>query len=322
MANIVNAKKYLTKDEISLLMKKSDWKALWEVFQTWAWIAMAFLLAGLFPNPLTIVIVLFILGGKQLALAIIMHDASHRALFKSRAINDFVGNWLGGYPILQDCDRYRDYHLKHHVVTGLDDDPDLNLTVGYPAGKGSMLRKLARDLFGLTGIKANFGVLLMHFGFLEYTLGGVVVKIDQNGRALRNILKTGFKNLKGPVIMNLFLFGILWLTGAPWLYLLWVGAMLTTFQFSLRIRSIAEHSIVPDQKDPLKNTRTTYANFFERILFAPHHVNYHAEHHLLMTVPPYNLPKLHKLVQQRGFFKEGLLAKNYWEVFRLATAGK
>lgn len=313
----MTVKDYLTKEEIALLIEKNDLRAAWEVAQTWLWIAGAFALAGFFPNVLTIIIALFILGGKQLGCAIIMHDASHRSLFNSRRLNDWVGNWLGGYPILHDADRYRPYHLKHHTVTGTADDPDLNLTVGYPARLASMLRKIGRDLSGATGVKGYFGVILMHLGILEYTLGGTVVRVKEK-RSFVNWLKLSFGHLWGPLLSNLVLFGILWLCGAPWLYLLWVGAILTTFQFSLRIRSIAEHSVVPNQLDPMQNTRTTYASWWERILFAPHYVNYHAEHHLLMTVPCYNLPRMHKLLLERGFYKNGVLAFNYWEVVRKA----
>ncbi len=310
---------YLSKEEIKQLLKKSDLKAAIEFLHTWLWIAFAFALAGFFPNPFTIIISMFILGGKQLACAIIMHDCSHRSMFTSNGANDFWGNWLGGYPILHDTIRYRPYHLTHHVKTGTTEDPDLSLTKGYPTTIASFIRKVVRDLLGATGIKGYIGVLAMHFGILKYELGGRIEKLNQKGRNIGEIISTSIKNLAGPVTANLILFGILWLAGAPWLYLLWVGSLLTTYNFSIRIRSIAEHSVVPDQLDDMRNTRTTYANFFEKILFAPHHVNYHAEHHLLMTVPSYNLPAMHQLIKERGYFRDGgLLENNYVSIIKLA----
>jgi fatty acid desaturase len=77
--------------------------------------------------------------------------------------------------------------------------------------------------------------------------------------------------------------------------------------------------VVPDRTDNHLNTRTTYANFVEKMLFAPHHVNYHAEHHLLMTVPSYNLPRMHRLLKERGYFDKGLLKQNYLEIIKLAV---
>jgi fatty acid desaturase len=309
---------YLTSDEIKLIMQKSDWKAAFEIFHTWAWIAFAFALVGFFPNPFTVLISLFILGGKQLACAIILHDCSHDSMFTNRKLNRFVGNWYGAFPIFHDVDKYRPYHLQHHINTGLDDDPDVPLTTGYPTTRISMVRKFLRDLFGPTGIKSNIAVLLMQLGFVKYALNGKAEWISLKGRNGGEVISKALKNLAGPVAANSILFLILWALGQPWLYLLWIGAMLTTNNFSLRVRSMAEHSMVEDRTNPQKNTRTTYANFIERILFAPHHVNYHAEHHLCMGAPSYNLPLMHKLLVERGFYKEGSLAQNYLDIVKLA----
>ncbi|MEO0474239.1 MAG: fatty acid desaturase [Bacteroidota bacterium] len=160
---------------------------------------------------------------------------------------------------------------------------------------------------------------MMQLDYLEYSLGGKLVRIDQSQRSWKAFWQTFFRNLSGPIIANLVLLGILTIVASPWLYCLWLAAYLTTFQFVLRIRSMAEHSVVEDSTDPLRNTRTTYANWIERMLFAPYHVNYHVEHHMLMAVPSYRLPYMHRLLKERGFYKKGLLAPNYWSVVKLAT---
>lgn len=303
-------------------MEKSDLKAALEILHTWAWIAFAMALVYFFPNILTVVIGLFILGGKQLACAIIMHDASHYSLFTNKKLNEFVGNWLGGYAIMNDVERYRPYHQEHHLNTGLDTDPDLSLTKGYPTTVASMIRKIVRDLVGATGIKTQLALLAIHFGVLKYTLAKEIIRIKNDNTPLSTRVTTIVRNLYGPVIFQVLFFSIFYLIGAPYLYLLWVGALLTTFNFSLRVRSIAEHSVVEDSTNPKRNTRTTYANFFEKILFAPHNVNYHLEHHMMMGVPPYNLPKMHKLLKEKGFYNEGLLENGYFDIIKLAVGKK
>lgn len=313
-------KQYLTRQEVDALMQKSDWRAVLELATTWGWIAAAFALAGFFPNPFTILIALIILGGKQLACAIIMHDCSHNAYFTSARWNTLAGNWFGSYPIIQNVDQYRSYHLQHHKFAGLHDDPDLSLTKGYPTTAMSMARKFARDLSGATGIKGQLAVLTMHAGYLSYSLGGAAQWLQKRSFAAH--LQLAWQNLRGPVAANLILFGVLWTCGAGWLYLLWTGALLTTYNVSLRVRSMAEHSVVEERENPHKNTRTTYANFLERMLFAPHHVNYHAEHHLMMAAPPYNYPKLHRLLLARGYFDEGVLETGYWNILKKAVVGK
>ena len=156
----------------------------------------------------------------------------------------------------------------------------------------------------------------MHSGHLEFNLGGEVIMSQR--QSLFGYIMNFLRNMWGPIAANLFLAAVLIASGIGWTYWLWVIAYFTTYQFCLRIRSIAEHSVVPDHSDNHRNTRTTKANFLERLLFAPHFVNYHAEHHLLMTVPPYNLPRMHELIRERGYYKEGLLKDNYWSIIRLA----
>jgi fatty acid desaturase len=310
---------YLTGDEIKAVMEKSNWKAALEILDTWGWIAFAFVISGLWPNPFTIIISLFILGGKQLACAIILHDCSHDSMFIGRAVNRFVGNWFGAYPIFHDVDKYRPYHIRHHINTGLDEDPDRPLTKGYPTTRLSMVRKFLRDFFGPTGLKGNFAVILMQLGVLKYNLNGQAEWLSLKEKSIGEIVGTALKNIAGPLAANLILFGILYAFGAPWLYLLWIGALLTTNNFSLRVRSMAEHSMVEDRSNPMLNARTTYANFIERMLFAPHHVNYHVEHHLCMGAPSYNLPAMHRILLERGYYKQAALEQNYVAIVRRAV---
>lgn len=314
-------RKYLSPAEIRALHEKSNAKAWLAVLGVWAWIAFAFALVGFFPNVFTVILALFILGGKQLGCAIIMHDAAHYSLFKTKRLNDLIGNWLGAYPIGHNVAQYRPYHFQHHIATGTVDDPDKNLTRGYPASQGSMARKFARDLSGATGLKAEFGVLAMHLGYIKYNLGNYIERVAPTDRPLPQVLKNAYYHLRGPVAANILLFLVLLASGKPLLYLLWPAALLTTHQFCLRVRSIAEHSVVDDTTDPFRNTRTTYANFIERILFAPLHVNYHLEHHFLQNMPSYNSPKMHELLKARGFYEHGLLQPDYRSIIRLAVRG-
>ena len=309
---------YLTKEEIKTVMQKSDIKAWFEIFHTWAFIAFAFALVGFFPNPFTILISLFILGGKQLACAIILHDCSHDSMFTSSKVNQLVGNWFGAYPILHDIDKYRPYHIQHHINTGLNQDPDVSLTTGYPTTRLSMARKFMRDMFGPTGLKGNIAIIMMQMGILKYALNGKAEWVSLKQKSIFEVTATAIKNLAGPIASNLILFAILFAFGQPWLYLLWVGALLTTNNFSLRVRSMAEHSMVQDRTNPQQNTRTTYANFIERILFAPHHVNYHSEHHLCMGAPCYNLPAMHKILLQKGYYQNGTMELSYSSIIKRA----
>lgn len=311
---------YLNKEEIAQLVQKSNWKAFLMLLSIWGGIITIFVVVALFPNPFVFVIGVILMGGRQLGCAILMHDASHRSLFKSYQVDSFVGSWLGGYPIINDCIRYRPYHLKHHVNTGSHKDPDLSLTYGYPTTVISFLRKVFRDLAGISGLKTQIAVFYMNTGQIKYTASKTIEKIDQTGRTLFKRLKTATYYYWKPLFVNFLIWFTLWLCGEGWLFSLWVISFFTSFNLVLRVRNIAEHCVVPNQEDPHQNTRTTYANWLEKLLLAPQNVNYHAEHHLLMTVPPYNLPKMHRLLKERGFYEKGVLSKSYTEVLKLAVS--
>ena len=315
---MLSAATWLSSEERKTLLQKSDWRGLFEVFFTWGVIVASFALVIYFPHPLSYIAAWLIIGGRQLACSVILHDAGHFALFKSQRLNNFFGKWLGGYPVLSDLSAYRPYHNEHHIHTGTVDDPDLLLTTGYPARIMSMCRKFFRDLSGLTFLKTQSAFTLMQLGILEYNLGKKITWIDKSKRTFKSTLSKGLNNLSGPIVANLLIFAVLWSIGHPWLYLLWLIPLFSTFQLFIRIRSMAEHSMIAETGDPHTNTRTTYANPLERLLVAPHYVNYHAEHHLMMGVPPYNLPKMHEILLQKGFYEKGILEKGYVPLLRKA----
>lgn len=106
-----------------------------------------------------------------------------------------------------------------------------------------------------------------------------------------------------------------------WAYpLLWLVPLLTWMMVITRIRNIAEHAVVPDSSDPLRNTRTTRANVLERLFIAPYYVNYHLEHHLLFYVPCYNLPRVHRILSESRHAGRMEVQPGYAAVLRLATA--
>ncbi len=310
-------KSLFTTEEIKSLMKKSDWKAAGEVLYTWALIVGALAACAAYPHPLVIVAALFILGGRQLALGILMHDTAHHAFFTNKKVDAFVGRWLAAFPLLNSWSRYRPYHLQHHGHTGTEKDPDLPITRVYPTSKKGLFRKLMRDFTLMSGLKNYIGIFMMHFGFLKYSLGGSAKKEDRSQRNGWQWFKFAVREAWGPVVSHLILFGICFAVGYWWLYLIWLGAMMTTAMFSFRVRAMAEHSVISVNERHKYPTRTVKANFLETLLFAPHHVNYHLEHHLIMTVPSYNLPKMHRVLLERGFYDEhAVLETGYLNILK------
>ena len=241
----------------------------------------------------------------------------------TRALNDVLGKWLCAAPVWSRLPAYRSHHLQHHNYANSPRDPDLGLVTPFPTSKSSVLRKLARDIFGVTGARRVVGLIAMDLGFLTYTASTGAARKDplaEGGLSL--VIKQALHNL-GPVLAtNAVMAGLLWWAGIGWTFALWVGAYLTTFSLFLRLRALAEHACTSMVENPFWHTRTTKAHAVARLTVAPHNVNYHLEHHLLMTVPHQSLPRMHALLVERGAIPPARLASGYWEVLRQVSAGR
>jgi fatty acid desaturase len=291
----------LSREDVESLLALDDWRSWLSLAVDWGLVAASFALVAVWPNPLTVLVALVVIGARQLGLAVLMHEASHRTLFRSRPLNDWAGSWLCAYPIWSDLHAYRGYHLRHHAKTGTAEDPDLGLVTPFPVTRASLRRKVWRDLSGRTGLK-----------FARAAFARTFRRWHQDPAARRAA--------RGVLVTNALLLAVLAAAGHAELWLLWAGAWLTTNTLVTRIRSIAEHALTPDAADPLRNTRTTLARWWERLLLAPNRVNYHLEHHLLMTVPHYRLPRMHALLRERGVLERACVERGYLGVLRRAAS--
>jgi fatty acid desaturase len=298
-------------EELEALRRVDDWRGWFTVALNWAMVAGLFALVAIWPNPLTIVVALIGLGGRQLGCAVLMHEAGHRTLFSNRRLNEWAGNWLGAYPSWSgEVEPYRRYHGVHHAHTGTPRDPDWKLAAAFPVTRRSLLRKIWRDLSGQTGYKQARLLIQRDLG--------IGAKQNQRNRGLKVGQRpdVGWHKLVPVLVTNGVIFGACWIAGHPAVYLLWPIAWLTTYRLALRIRSIAEHGMSEAGEDPFRNTRTVLASVWARFFFAPNRVNYHLEHHLVMTIPHYNLPRFHRMLRERGLLDGALLDERYVDVLR------
>jgi fatty acid desaturase len=301
----VDPKAYFTDAEWSRLSHRSPVMGLMLVAHCWAVIFGAAAVAMIWP--ITIPLAVMIIGGRQLGLAILMHDAAHRALHPNAKVNDFVGHWLCT-PVL---DRYRPYHLTHHKFAQQAEDPDLVLSSPFPITRASMRRKIIRDLTGQTYLKQRFGMI------------AVAVKADARAGHPKNKLSANAKAQLRVIVSGVVCtavgayFGYWWAWAA-----LWLLPSATWLPLVSRLRNIAEHACVDEgEPDPLRQARTTHANFIERALIAPYWVNYHCEHHMFMYLPCYRLPQAHRLLRAKGVLPQmEVRPGGYVEVLTMASA--
>lgn len=302
---------HFSKEELQHYCSRSDFLAWVTVLGNWAVIAFAFALVAWQPNVLTILLALILIGGRQLGCGSLMHECGHGSLFANRKLNRFCGEWLGAAPVLYRLDDYMASHLKHHREIGTRDDPDLHRYERYPIPVASLRRKLWRDLTGRTSWK-NLKASLYANGILY---------INDKG-AKRFSLNRLATRWYAPILSNLIIFAVLALTGNAVLYLLWVVAYFSTYMVCSRIRNLAEHASVPDltSTDPLCNTRTVIAKWWERFTFAPNSVNYHLEHHLVPAIPKYRLASFHQALKDKGVLQNADICYGYTSVVRKFVA--
>ena len=287
----------LDKHQLSQIREKNDFRNIFALCLDWGLIVFGLSIFYYYPSALTFISAVILIGSRQFALAVLVHDGAHNLLFSNLKVNDFFSQWLCAYPIFQDNRVYRPYHLKHHRFTETEDDPDLALSAPFPITKISFFRKVLRDLTGITGFRRYSQALIS------------ILKTD--GDNLPDRLKGIWFKIHGFLITNILIFlAISFFFHWSLYFLLWWLPAFTYYSLIIRIRNIAEHCVTSGSTD-LDNTRTTLTNPIVRFLMAPHRVNYHLEHHLFMMCPWYNLPKAHKMMIQNGYKDKMCIENSY-----------
>jgi len=290
----------LPRELVQELTRRSRWRATAAVASDFVVLALT-VAAGLYywPNPLVLLVCVLLIGTRQHALFVIAHDAAHYLLYENRRLNDAVGRACAMLQGLSMC-TYRVIHRMHHNNLYGELDPDTALHGGYPRGRAYLIRKLLKDLSGLTAWKTY-----------AYFLGGAPALNTKTNVALRPLDDTSVK-LKSEartdrnmvIVFHVALLVLFAWTGHLLQYLvLWVLPLVTVVQAILRLRAIAEHGATTDFSSPLTAARTNIAPAWLAWLIFPHQVNYHIEHHLYASVPHYNLPRLHRELKSRGILE-------------------
>ena len=149
----VKTEDFFTPTEWAVLSSRSRFVGLALLVHCWGVIAASIGVGVVWP--VTIPLMVMVIGTRQLGLFILMHDAAHGLLHPNRRINDTAAKWFGGAEL----DTYRPYHLQHHRFVQQTEDPDLILSAPFPITPASLKRKIWRDLSGQTFFKLRLGPL-------------------------------------------------------------------------------------------------------------------------------------------------------------------
>ncbi|MEA3192759.1 MAG: hypothetical protein QOD26_1092 [Betaproteobacteria bacterium] len=290
----------LPKELIQQLTRRSAWRATLAIVHDLVIIAAALAVAlWLWPNPLAILLAVIVIGTRQHALFVIAHEAAHYLLYDSRRLNDLAGRGAAMLQGLSMC-TYRVIHRLHHNNLYGELDPDTALHGGYPRGKAYLVRKLLKDLSGFTAWK-TYAYFLGGAPALNTTTNVALRPLDDTSSRLRSDARTDRNLVIAFHVAALALFA--WSGYLVQYLVLWVLPLVTVVQAILRLRAIAEHGATTDFSSPLTAARTNLGPAWLRWALFPHNVNYHVEHHLYASVPQYNLPALHREMENRGILQ-------------------
>lgn len=217
------------------------------------------------------------------ALGVVLHEGIHGSLTRNR----FVDRWIGfalGIPLLISYSAYRVTHLTHHRWNRTEHDPD-------------EITNFSRSRTLLSMAFYAWMVLGTPYYFTVYMPWTAYQRALPRERRIIVVEYLGLAAIIGAVILVSWQAESLSVLAHVW------AIPFLAAQFIGNIRGWSEHMLtVPGH--PLTQTRTVTSN--RLVSFLALNLNYHLEHHLFPGIPWYNLPKLHRLLQddyrQAGVF--------------------
>lgn len=293
------------RSEIKEYTQLRPWISYVSITSQWAAIAATMAIAVHFSHFLVWLVAVIIIAGRQHALMVLGHEASHHRISPNKVVNDFVGEVFCFLPVFFNLRRWGDEHLQHHRQINTDQDPYVDDFTTYdewqwPKKMPDALLLFLKDCVALNS-KTNFAAAKRWSAFTKRP-----IPLNRSERTRT-------------IIFSVLLLITLTLSNGWWVFFsLWIFPLLTLTTLFMRIRTIAEHLGIADEENAqgIDATRHVNANWLERMTICPFAINYHLAHHIFPSVPFYNLPKFHQrllkeeLYQKHGRIKQGYFGKN------------
>lgn len=216
----------------------------------------------------------------------LIHDLSHKLFSAGERRNDFFGNLFAAGWVGLTVEAYRAIHLKHHRYNGSALDPEY-IDFDIVRARGGLAGFFLRYMFGLEALR-----LVRKYYFPERDI--IVAKSTDSEK--ETFIQRSKHKAYIVVAQVSMLFLCVFVAKTWYLYLFWVYLAMSWSPMLSALRFLVEH---PGRSD---RTVSTISWFFELRYFAPYHFNYHMEHHLWPSVPPYQLKKTHGFLRQQGYY--------------------
>ena len=291
----ISADGRLSQEDRARLRAIPSYKNAWSTVWLFAQNILILVAAAMINHPATWVITFLLMGRAHAQFASLMHEAAHRLLFTHKATNDFVGNWVLGYPVMTSTQAYRRVHMAHHKREFGPNEPDIPLYANYPISRASLRRKLIRDATGQTGYK-----------LMRNQLKGLRSEDIRVKHTLWKMIGVQV------VIATLFT-----LAGYWWMYpVMWVAPYLTVWRVINRLRSIAEHGGLREDDDRRYTTHAVRQHWFARFYLVPYSIGFHMAHHVDAGVPFRHLREYNRLLREANYLDDSLEYPSYTALWK------
>ncbi|MCC7437446.1 MAG: fatty acid desaturase [Armatimonadetes bacterium] len=202
----------------------------------------------------------------------LVHEASHHTLMKTRKWNAVFGVAFG-IPIAMPVTIYGYFHRIHHAYERTERDPG---NLEFMAQKLHIHPTLLQWLVLIVGTELSI---------LQTVLTALVMVVRSKRRDI----------LVEYLLVALFFFSVFSFITLTEFMVVWVLPFLLAAT-AMNVRIIAEHELPVSLESQFTRTRTVVSN--RLIQWILYNGNFHLEHHLYPKVPAYNLPRLHRLLQE------------------------
>jgi fatty acid desaturase len=237
-------------------------------------------------HALVYFLAVLVIASRQRGLENLVHEAGHNNLFATRPWNNKL-QFIFAWPVFRNVPDYRISHLPHHTHLGdAERDPDIQRYLRVK------LDELGRNYVWTMLVRPFIG-----FHHIEY-LGTTFVDYwrTPTARIPKHTFWVGVFLLFA-VTKSLYLLLLYWLV--PFFLVL---PILRWFAES------AKHSSL-DLTDEIGSSRNN-VGLIHKLFLHPHNDGFHEIHHLLPTIPWYNLPRAWKELMKDSYFREHVVASN------------
>jgi len=280
----------LTRTELKAFMRRSNGPALRNLA---AWVVLLCSTTALIyvtKNTLWFWPMMFVQGIIIVHHFSLQHECVHYTAFKTRWLNNLIGN-ICGVIIILPHQYFRYEHCDHHTYTQVP-------------GQDPELIELPKSITGYLAYLSAVPYWRVKFGSIFRNAAGIFNDAERS--FIPSDVRPSLVWEARTYLLVYCLIGVSsvlagW-TGALWYWLipLFLGEPV------MRFIRMTEHVGKPAIKSMKENTRTTYV--FRPAQFLCWNMNYHAEHHYASSVPFHALPRLHETlktvisVEPRGYW--------------------